>query len=526
MGNAFENLIYFIPDFILIFGIILLIFVNLQVGSKLSPKWYMVLMSLVLFSALLGFLPFAGDFLKLSGLSHIFANHISFTPFEDYNIGFFNDAIRIKPLGVLFKFLIISSGFLCVILSYPFVKRLNQKISNFTILFLLGVFGSSMVVLANDFLSLFIACEILSACIFFLIAIFDDKKEKTALEGAVKFLILNEFASVFYLIGISYIYLNLGTINFSDINTMALNKILPSSPLLNVAEILTFLALTFKIGAYPFYIWVMDAFKASNYAVGLFISTTAQFAAAFALTEAAFVLGYFGSILSFALVLSSVLTLLLGALFIFRTVEKEGEIKDFLAASSILNMGYVFLGIAFLTKNSITASVFCLIIYMISNFALWAAFMLVVRNLRKTPVESPYGGIIKPGEDISSIKGMAYISPFFVSLITICIISLAGFPITAGFVSRFYLFSEILRSGVWAVYPLIFAAAAGVIAVYSYFKMISYMFMKPKRLKIYKKKLLFNRLNVYTFILSAAAVFLCVLFFFGAPFLRMLEKIV
>ncbi len=75
------------------------------------------------------------------------------------------------------------------------------------------------------------------------------------------------------LLGISYIYLNLGTINFSDINTIAINKILPSTPLLNIGEILFFLALTFKIGAFPFYIWLMDVFKGSNYSIGLFISS-------------------------------------------------------------------------------------------------------------------------------------------------------------------------------------------------------------------------------------------------------------
>ena len=526
MENVFENLIYFIPDFILIFGIILLVFLNLHAGAKILPKWHMAILNAVIFAALLGFLPFFSDFLKLSGLVNIFAGHLSFTPFENYSVSFLNDSVHIKPLVVMFKFLITSSALVCAILSYPFVKRLNQKISSFTLLSLIAVFGCNMAAMTNDFLSLFISIEIVSVAIFFLIAIFDEKKNKTALEGSIKYLILNETAGVFFLLGMSYIYLNLGTINFSDINTMALNKILPSNPLLNISEILIFLSLAIKIGAYPFYLWVMDTFKASNYAVGLFIATTAQIAAVAILIKTAFVIGYFGSILSFALILSAVITLFVGSFLAFRIVKKEGYIKDFLAASTILNMGSIFLGISFLTKNSITAALYCLIVYMISNFALWSAFMLFVRNIRKEPVKSRYGRIIRMEENLASITGIAYISQSFAFLTTVCLLSLAGIPLTAGFASKFYLFSEILRSGIWAVYPLLFAAISAIIAVYCYFKLISYMFSKPENLRIYKKELLFNRLNVYTFILSITAVSLIVLFFIGVFVLETLNKIV
>ena len=96
----------------------------------------------------------------------------------------------------------------------------------------------------------------------------------------------------------------------------------------------------------------------------------------------------------------------------------------------------------------------------------------------------------------------------------------------AGFSAKFYLFVETLRTGVWAVYPLLFAAFASIIAVYYYFKIIYYMFLKPTDLKAFKKNAAFNKTNICTFILFISASLLFILFFFGAPLIEMLNNIV
>ncbi len=225
---------------------------------------------------------------------------------------------------------------------------------------------------------------------------------------------------------------------------------------------------------------------------------------------------------------------MIGNLIAARIVKKEGDIKDFLASSSISNIGYVLLGIAFFTKSSITASIFFLIVYLISNFGLWAAFMLVVRNLRKfilksetSKYETDYGAKkLYVDENLGAIKGVAYISPFFATLVVICLLSFAGFPVMAGFTAKFYLFSNILRSGIFSVYPLLFAAFASILAVYYNFKIISFMFQKPDRLKIYKKKPVFNRVNIYIFILSMAALLLIAGFFLSTPVINILNNFI
>jgi len=530
--NTENGLIYFIPDFILIFGIILSAFIGLNF-KNLAPKWHLRILNTILVLMLLGFLPFLGGFLKFTNL-YIFSN---LTPsFPYYSLTFHAGSVNVSPLNIFFKALITLCAFITSLLSFGFVKKLNQKVPNFTVLFLIAILGGYGVCASNDLIALFLSLEISSIALYFLTASFYNKKdrEKNSLEAGTKYFALNGIASTIMLFGISYIYLNLGTINFSDINAMAINQILPSAPLLNTGSILFFLALTFKIGAFPFYIHIMDVFKGSNYAAGLFISTVIHLTGLTALIKTACSLGCFGSTLSFALVLCACITLVLGNLIALRVVKKQGDIKDFLASFNIANIGYIFLGTAFFTRSSITAAIFFLIIYLISTFGLWAGFMLVVRNIRKfvlknetSKYEAKYGAKkLYVDENLGAIKGIAYISPFFATLIVICLLSFAGIPVMAGFSAKFYLFSSILRGGIQTVYPVLFGAFASVLAVYYNFKVISFMFEKPDNLKIYKKKLIFNKANIYVFILSAAAILLIAGFFISTPLIHLIDNLV
>jgi len=536
-----NNFIYFIPESIVFFGIILSVAINFRIkdkkptwGNFQNPKKYLILLNIILFLALLGFLPFFVDFLKLSGLSGFFTS-FSFTPYEDFTKTLLGGSLSITPLNILFKFLIVSSAFITSLISLSFVKTLNQRVVYFSTLLLFIVLGGLFLSSSNDVLSLFISAEIISVALCFLIANFSYKKEKVScnkncaadgpqeifgapLEASVKYFITSATASCFMLFAAGYIYLHLGTLNFSDIGTLAINKLLPQNPLLNAAEVIFFLGLVFKTGGFPFYLWVMDVFKGLNHSTGLLISTTIETAGFIALIKAALALGFFGSVLSFTLLLCAVLTLVLGHLFTFRIVKKEGSINDFLSANTIASTGYIFLGISFLTSGTIKAAIFYLLVYLIMSFGLWAGFGLVLKNLRKNTQKNT--------KVLSSIRGLAYISPAFTMAFTLCLLSFAGLPLMAGFSARFYLYTEILRCGVWTVYPLLFAAFASILAIYFYFKIIYFMFSKPESLKIFKKNTIYNKTNICTFVLMFSAALLFIMFFVSAPVIQILNKIV
>jgi len=524
-----NNLTYFIPDIILIAGIILSAVLCLHpklkafLNSK-PPKLFVIFLNSVLVLVLLGFMPHITDFLRLTNIDLITSH---FPPFEDYRQHFLYGAFCITPLRIFFQLIITVSAVVTAFLSAPFIKVLNKKLGYFVTLFLFAVLGAFLTALSNDFITLFISLEILSAALCFMIMCFDTKKDtkKAALESAVKFLTFDIFASCFMLLGIGFIYLSLGTINFSDINTLTLNKILPSTPFLNLAEVIFFVSLAFKIGAFPLYIPFMDIYKGANYAPGLFMSTILPITGSIALINTCSVLGFFGSVLNFALILCAILTLVIGNLLILRIVKKiekgDSSIKAFLAASTMANTGYIFLGTAFMLKGTLCAALYFLIIFMIMNFGLQSGFMLIVKNLK--------GGLKDGGasdETLGSIKGLAYISPFFAHLMTLCLLSFAGLAPLAGFSAKFYLFCEILRSGIWACYPLFFAAFAAILGFYSYFKIIFYMFKKPENTQIFKKNHVFNRSNICTITLSVCVVLLIAGFFFSAPLIDLINNLI
>lgn len=528
MENIFT---YFISDIILFFGILIFTFFSFPKHTNKKPGLYISTLIAIISLALCGFLPFCAGAFKLSNLNNLLQNFISFTPFEDYHINLLGGSILITPLHIFEKFIITLSSLVVLILSFPFIKKLNQKTPKFMLLYLITLISGYMAVVSNDFISLFIALEIVSASIFAMIVCFNDTQDKRALtlEGGTKYYILNLVSSAFMLFGISYIYSILGTVNFSDINTMIINKILPNAPLLNIGEILFFMAFTFKIGAYPFYVWVIDTFKGINYSIVLFISTTIQAIFIFSMIKPAICLGYFGSLLSFALILSAIITIILGSMLMIRTLKKDGAIKDFISACTILNTGYIFLGIAFLTKGTISAGIFYALVYLITNFGIFSGIMLLVRNIKKLQNKGTQGAQNIQGmgdENLCRLKGISYISPFFAVMLSICLLSLAGFPVMSGFSAKFYLYTEILRSGIWAVYPLLFAAFGGVVSIYSYFKIIFSMFQKPENFRIYKRKPAFDKFNTCTFTLSLCAVCLILGFFFFAPLIELIYNMV
>ncbi len=160
--------------------------------------------------------------------------------------------------------------------------------------------------------------------------------------------------------------------------------------------------------------------------------------------------------------------------------------------------------------------------------------MLIARNLRKYTVkneiskyESQYGSKkLYVDENLGSIRGIAYISPFFAAIFTICILSNAGLPVMAGFNAKFYIFANILKCGIWSVNTLVFAVFASIISACCSFRLIHIIFQKPDNLKIYKRKLIFDKINIYVFILSSAAFLLIAGFFLSAPVINIINNLI
>lgn len=509
MENCF---LYFTPFYIVVLGLSIL-YITAKVAGNRTPKLSFGILTVTLLLALLSFFPFVKGFLKLSEFFEPMKSFIYFTPFENYNAAFLNGSMVFNPINVFFEIPAVLAGFVASILSFDVIKKLNQKSLQFAALILFGVLGAQCLAVSNDFLSLIISLEILSVSLIFLTTLV--KNGNIEIEAGIKAFVLNAVTVCLMLFGSAIIYLHTGTLNFSDINIMMINSKIQPTAVLELGQIVFFAGLLGKAFAAPFVTGTLDILKGSNKTSFILLLSLLQTAVISALVKLIVTLGTYGGMLNFAFILFAAISLLISSLVAARTVRKGGSLKLFTASICLANFGCCLFSLAFFTTNAISAAVFALIISLVMNFALFAGFGLVLRNLKNR----------EHAETISVLTGLSHISPFFASLLALVLLSIAGIPFTAGFISKFYIITEIARGGIWTTYSLLFAGLAFLLNIYACFKIITLIFKKPSQRadKLFKKPSVFNKLNPHTLTVSICAATLFALFILGGFLMNAIE---
>lgn len=417
---------------------VLLLFIFLQIICamfldikfyKLS-KWFSVL----------------GLFLAASACSLVQINPIAFG---------FKNSILSDHYTLFFKIIILVVSILVVFLTKRTVASRREGAFQFQALLLTAILGAMVLVSANDFLTMFIAMETLGFATFFLIA-FD--KGYNSKEAAFKYLIISAVASAVFLFGVSYLYGIVGTVNFSKIYEYFLEN--DSTLLYSMATIFITCGIAFKLGVVPFANWILDIYEGANTSVATFISIVPKVAMFATLARLlVFPLSYSFE-LTFVLVGLSVIT----AVWANCLAVRQRNIKRLLGCSSSANAAYVLFAASLVSVFNLSTVLFYLIAYVFMNIGVFAAV------------------IILESSDFSNklyeFKNFAYTNPVFTLCFAICILGLAGFPVTAGFISKFYLFSSIARSGLVFLPFLGILMLTIVVSIYYYVMVVKYMFDK------------------------------------------------
>lgn len=367
----------------------------------------------------------------------------------------FNDAILSDTFTVFIKGLILISSFLIVLLSKRNAKQRYHKTFQFYAILLTGVLASLFIVSANDFLTLTVALELLSFATYFLIAY---KKGYLSKEASFKYLVTNAFSTAVYLMGVSYLYGITGSFNFSSIN----NYFLQHSPTLlyAISTIFITLGLFFKLALLPFANWILDVYEGCATSIIVFIATIPKIAMIAVLARLlAFSLSY-----SFELSLVILILSVLTAIWANILAIKQKNILRLLACSSSANAAYMVFTLTLVSVYNLSTVLFYLITYIFMNIGVFAA-IIVLEN-------SNYSS------KLHEFKGFAYSNPLFTLAFSVCIFGLAGFPITAGFISKLYLFSAIVRSGAIFIPFLLILMLTIVVSCYYYTNVVKLMFEK------------------------------------------------
>ena len=323
-------------------------------------------------------------------------------------------------------------------------------------LFLFAVTGMLSFVAANDLLFMFIALEIMSLPLYLMVGM-ARRRRLLSQEAALKYFVLGAFASAFFIFGAALVYGYAGTISLPGISD-ALSVKTGEGALVLIGLGMLLIGLFFKIGAVPFHQWTPDVYQGAPTPITAFMGAAVKVAAFGALMRLLYV-GFSGLRWDWEIIIwiVAILSMLVGSLIAIT----QSDIKRMLAYSAVAQSGFILVGVATATAAGIAAVLFYLIAY---GFVTIGAFA-VLSMVRDASGEATH---------LSKWAGLGTKSPMVATVFSIFLLSLAGIPLTSGFVIKFSVFAAAITAGqTWLV---IVAVAASVVAAFFYVRVIVVMF--------------------------------------------------
>ncbi len=342
----------------------------------------------------------------------------------------------------------------------------GSQFSEFLFLLLNSAVGMLLLAWSNDLIVTFIAIEIMSLCLYLLVAL--SHEEKLSKEAAFKYFVLGGVASAVFLYGVAFIYGMAGTTYLSAISFKAA-QLSQGSYLFTVGVILAVVGLCFKVAIVPFHAWAPDVYEGAPTPVTAFMATGVKVVTfvAFLRVLKLDVLGHDpNSSLSVILQWLAALTMVVGNI----AAIIQQNLKRMLAYSSIAHSGYVLVGlIASTNAGEAWRGDFSVIFYVTTYAIMTLGAFCVVCLLENKETDMIL---------VDDLKGLANRNPFTALVFTIFLLSLAGIPPTIGFFGKFFVFSAALKQGfVWLA---IWGAISSIISAYYYLRPIVYMYMKDE----------------------------------------------
>ncbi len=357
-----------------------------------------------------------------------------------------------------------------LIFSRENTSTLNRQYSEQIFLILNAAIGMLVFVWSNDLIVTFVGLELMSLCLYVLIAL--STEEQHSKESAFKYFLLGSFASAFFLYGLAFIYGTVGSTYLPEISQYA-STLATTNRLFLVGIVLLLAGVLFKVSVFPFHAWTPDVYQGAPTPI------TAFMAAGVKAVGLAFVLRVFSTevlmverseSLIQALEWLAVPTMLIGNL----AALWQSSLKRMLAYSSISNAGFVFMGLisAGVGGESLLAAsgvMFYVLAYAIVTIGTFGVVSYLEYN-EKVDIT------------LDHLKGLCFDRPFLSLTLAICLLSLAGIPPTAGFFGKLFIFSAALKQGFfWMVF---WAVISSVIGVYFYLRPIVHMYMMERDLDL------------------------------------------
>lgn len=364
---------------------------------------------------------------------------------------FFNNMLRIDRYAVWFNTLMTGCTLLYVLLSGREIQKVGAHTSDYFALISFMLVGLYMLSGYNNMLILFLGIEIISIPQYILAG--SDKKNLKSSEASLKYFLMGAFSTGILLMGITLLY---GANGSFDISRFTFMQAATLSPMALCGIVFLIIAFSFKVSAAPMHMWTPDVYDGAPTPFTAYMSTIVKGAAFIAFIKLFHI--SFGNLSGSWMMLVAIITaatLLIGNV----TAVFQQSVKRMMAYSSIAQAGFMLFAIVANNSTAWQGLMLYAVSYTVATMGVFAVLMKMK--------DYTYDGF----------NGLGKREPLLAFVMTIFLLSLAGIPLTGGFMAKYYVLVAAVEQGqvLWLVIFALFMAA---ISVYYYFRVIMAMYFK------------------------------------------------
>ena len=392
--------------------------------------------------------------LTLIGLAAAFASLWGVAPVVPRRV---TELLVIDRYALFYMGLVIAATFVVALLCYGYFERQEGDPEEVYVLLLIAALGSAVLVASSHFVSFFLGLEILSVSLYALNAYLHTRR--LPLEAGIKYLILAASSAAFLLFGMALIYAELGTMDF-----LRIRDTLGAAPDASHAVLLAGTALVitgfgFKLALVPFHLWTPDIYEGAPAPITAFVATVSK-GAMFALLLRYF---YWSGSRQFSAVFVIFTIIAIASMIAGNFLAMmQNNVKRLLAYSSIAHMGYVLVAFEAAGALAARAVTFYLVAYFITTLGAFGVITMM-------------SGGQRDADSIEDYRGLFWRRPALAAVFTAMLLSLAGIPLTAGFIAKYYIIFAGASSAMWLlVFVLI---GSSIFGLFYYLRVIVAMYL-------------------------------------------------
>jgi len=363
--------------------------------------------------------------------------------------------LRIDGCSIFYTGLILLASLASVTFAYPWLINYPDNREEFYLLLLIATLGSILLVSTSHLATLFLGVELISLPLFGLIGY--AYRQNYSLEASIKYMLLSALASSFLLFGIALLYAESGSLFFSELGSN-LNDSLIHRPLIMTGLSMMLISLCFKLSLAPFQLWTPDVYQGTPAPVLAFLATASKISI-FVVVMRLFIYApvFNDKAINVLLTIIAISSILFGSLMAIT----QNNIKRLLGYSSITHLGYLLITLIVLPfQSSLDIIGIYILGYLCSNLGAFGVISLM-SNLYKRV----------------DICGLFWHKPLLASAMIIMMLSLAGIPLTIGFISKFFIIILGISAHLWCLTSVIILGS--IISLYCYLRVIASLFLIP-----------------------------------------------